>query len=85
MRKISNLLITLGNGKGEELIFWIKKNDKARKTLGHWKKLEEIKVLKQFPVSVETTIKTLDAIFTVGVTQKEALMLYPGVYRPKVE
>ena len=51
----------------------------------NWKEPEVIKILKKFPVSLKTAITTSEAIFTAGVTQKEALMLYQGVHRPKVE
>ena len=59
--------------------------NKAQKNLGHWKEPEEIKVPKQFPVLLNTAITTSESIFTAGVTQQEALMLYHGVYRPKIE
>ena len=71
--------------KGEDIEIWTKNIDKVQENLGHWKKPEEIKVPEQFPVSLKTAITTSEAIFTVGVTQKEALMLYQGVYRPKIE
>ena len=61
------------------------KINKARKNLGHWKEPEEIKVLEHFYVSLKTAIETSEAIFTAGVTQPEASMLYQGVFRPKVE
>ena len=85
MRKISNLVITLGNEKGEDLEIRTKKINEARKNLGHWKEPEEIKIPKQFSVSLEKAIGTSEAIFTAGVTQKKAAMLYQGKYRPKVE
>ena len=34
---------------------------------------------------LKITIVTSESIFTVGVTQQEALMLYQGVYQPKTE
>ena len=85
IRKNSDLVITLENEKGEDIEIWTKNIDKVQENLGHWKKPEEIKVPEQFPVSLKTAITTSEAIFTVGVTQKEALMLYQGVYRPKIE
>ena len=87
MRKISELVITLKNekGEGEGIEIQTKKAEKARKNLGHWNELERIKVPKQFPALLKTTITTSEAIFTTGVTQQEALMLYQGVYRPKLE
>ena len=85
IRKISDQVITLENEKGEDIEIRTKKIDKARKNLRHWKEPEEIKVPKQFPVSIKTVITISEAIFTAGVTRKEALMLYQGVYRPKVE
>ena len=53
---------------------------KQKKNLGYWKEPEEIKIPRKFPVSLEKAIKTSDAIFTAGVTRKEAVMLYQGVY-----
>ena len=85
MRNIVDLVITLENEKGEDIEIRTKQIDEARKNLGHWKEPEEIKILKQFPVSLEKAIETSDAIFTAGVTRKEVAMLYQGVYRPKVE
>ena len=85
MRKISDLVIMLENEKGEDIEIRTKKIDEARKNLRHWKEPEEIKSLKRFPVSLQTVIDTSDAIFTAGITRKEAVMLYQGVYRPKVE
>ena len=79
MRKISDLAITLENEKGENIEIRTKKIDEARKYLGHWKEPEEIKVPKQFPVSLKTAITTSELIFTAGVTQQEVLMLYQGV------
>ena len=84
MRKIGDLVITLENEKGEDIEVR-KKNDEARKNLGHWEEPAEIKVPKQFPLSVKTAIETSDAIFTEGVTQTDAAMLYQGVFRPKAE
>ena len=46
MRKISNLVITLENEKGEDIEIRTKRIDKARKNLGHWKIPEEINILK---------------------------------------
>ena len=80
MRKIGDLVITLENEKGEDIEIRTKKIDKARKNLGHWKEPEEIKVPEQFSVSLKTAIKTSEAIFTVGVTQTEASMLYQRVF-----
>ena len=71
--------------KGKTLELEQRKIDKARKHLGHWKEPEEIKVPKQFPVSLMTAIETSEAIFTSGVTQKETAMLYQEVYQPKLE
>ena len=85
MRKISDLVITLENEKGEDIDIRTKKIDEARKNLGHWKEPEKIKSPKQFPVSLKTVIDTSDTLFTAGVTRKEAAMLYHGVYRSKVE
>ena len=85
MRKISDLVITLENEKGEDIKIRTKKIDKARKNLGHWKEPEEIKVPKQFPVLLKKAIETSEAIFTAGMTRKEAAMLYQEVYQPKVE
>ena len=85
MRKISDLVITLQNEKGEDIEIRTKKIDEARKNLGHWKEPEEIKSPKQFPISLQTAIDTSDAIFTAGITRKEAAMLYHGMYQPKVE
>ena len=79
------MVITLENEKGEDIKIRTKTIDVARKNLGHWKEPEEIKSPEQFPVSLQTAIDTSDAIFTAGVTKKEAAMLYHGVYRPKVE
>ena len=79
MRKISDLVITLANEKGEDIEIRTKKTDEARKNLGHSKEPEEIKSPKQFPVSLQTAIDTSDAIFTAGITRKEAAMLYHGV------
>ena len=85
MRKINHLVITLENEKGEDIEIRTKKIDEVRNNLGHWKEPEEIKIPKQFPVSLEQPIETLEEICTTGVTQKEAAMLYQGVYQPKVE
>ena len=74
MRMIGNLVITLENEKGEDIEFRTK-NDEAQKNLRHWKEPKETKHLKQFPVSLETTITTSESIITAGVTQQEALML----------
>ena len=79
MRKISDLVITLENEKGEDIEVQTKEIDKAQKNLGHRKEPEEIKVPKQFPVSLKTAITTSEEVFTAGVTRKEALMLYQGV------
>ena len=46
MRKISDLVITLENGKREDIEIQTKKIDKAQKKLGHWKDPEEIKCPK---------------------------------------
>ena len=43
-----------------------------RKNLDHWKEPEEIKVPKQFSVSLKTAIETSEAIFTSGVKQKNS-------------
>ena len=67
MRKISDMVITLENEKGEDIEIRIKKIDKARKNLGHCKEPEEIEVQKQFSVSLKAAIKTSEAIFTAGV------------------
>ena len=80
MRKISDLVITLEKEKGEDIEIRTTKIDK-----GHWKELEEIKIPKQLQVSLKTAITISEAIFLAGVTQKETLMLYQGIYRPRVE
>ena len=85
MRKVSDLVIILENEKGNDIEIRIKNIDEERKNLGHWKESEEIKVPKQFPVSLKTTIETSETIFKAGVTIQEASILYQGVYRPKVE
>ena len=85
MRKIGDLVITLENKKEEDIEIQTKKIDKARENLGHWKEPEEIKVPKQFPVSLKTAIEKSEVIFTAGVTRKEVAMIYQGVYQPKVE
>ena len=76
MRKVSELVITLKNEKEEDIEIRTIKIDEARKSLGHWKEPEEIRIPKQFPVSLKKAIETSDAIFTTGVTRKEAAMLY---------
>ena len=43
MRKISDLVITLENEKGEDIEIRTKKINEARKKLGHWKEPGEIK------------------------------------------
>ena len=53
MRKIGDLVITLENGKGEDIEIRTKKIDEARKNLGHWKEPKEMKDPKQFLVSVK--------------------------------
>ena len=68
MRKISDLVITLENEKGEDIEIRTKKTDEARKNLGHWKEPQEIKIPKQFEQSLETAVETSEAIFTVGLT-----------------
>ena len=85
MRKISDLVITLENEKGEDIEIRTKKINKARKNLGHWKEPEEIKEPAQFPVSKATATETSEVIFTAGVNRLEAAVLYQGVFRPKVE
>ena len=40
---------------------------------------------KHLPVSLKKAIETSEAIFTAGVTWKEAAILYLGVHQPKVE
>ena len=52
MRKISDLVITLENEKGEGIKIRTRRIDEARKNLGHWKEPEEIQVPKQFHVSL---------------------------------
>ena len=71
MRKISDLVITLENEKGEDIEIRTKKIDEARKNLGHWKEPEEIKIPRQFPISLQTAIDTSDAIFTAGIIEKK--------------
>ena len=51
-RKVSDLVITLENEKGEDIEIRTKKINEARKNLGHWKEPEEIKSPKQLPVSL---------------------------------
>ena len=85
VRKISDLVITLENEKGEDVKIRTKKIDEARKNLGHLKEPQAIKIPKQYKQSLETAIKTLEAIFTAGLTRKEAATIYQGVWRPKVE
>ena len=80
MRKISDLVITLMNKKGEDIEIRTKKIDETRKNLGHWKEPEEIKIPRQFDISLQTVIDTSDAIFSAGLTRKEAAMIYQGVY-----
>ena len=58
MKKISDLVITLENEKGENIEIRTKKIDKARNNLEHWKEPEEIEVPKQFPISPKEAIKT---------------------------
>ena len=43
MRKISDLVITLENEKGEDIEVRTKKIGEERKNLGHWKEPEEVK------------------------------------------
>ena len=43
MRKISDLVITLENEKGEDIEIRTKKINEARKNLGHWKEPEKNK------------------------------------------
>ena len=83
MRKISDLVVTLENEKGEDIEIRTRKIDKAQKNLRHWKEPAKTKIPKQFPVSPKTVITTSEEIFTAGVTQKETFMLYQGVYIPK--
>ena len=85
MRKISDLVITLENEKGEDIEIRTKKIDEVRKNLGHQKEPQEIKIPKQFERSLETAIETSEAIFTAGLTRKEAATIYQGVWQPKVE
>ena len=85
MRKISDLVITLENEKGEDIEIRTKKIDEARKNLGHWKEPQAIKIPKQFEQSLETAIKTSEAVFTAGLTRKESVTIFQGVRRPKVE
>ena len=85
MQKISDLVISLENEKGEDIEIRTKKIDEARKNLGHWKELQEIKIPKQFKQYLKPAIETLEAIFTAGLTRKEAATIYEGVWRPKVE
>ena len=80
MRKISDLVITLENEKGEDIEIRTKKINKARKNLGHWKEPEEIKEPAQFLVSKTTATETSEAIFTAGVNRQEAAVLYQGVF-----
>ena len=76
MRKISDLVITLENEKGKDIKIRTKKIDEARKNLGHQKEPQEIKIPKQFERSLETAIETSEAIFTAGLTRKEAATIY---------
>ena len=46
IRKISDLVITLENKKGEDIEIRTKKIDEARKNLGHWKEPQVIKIPK---------------------------------------
>ena len=85
MRKIGDLVITLENEKGEDIKIKTKKIDKARKNLEHWKEPEEIKEPAQFLVSETIEKETSEAIFTAGVNRQEAVVLYQGLFRPKVE
>ena len=71
MRKISDLVITLENEKGEDIEIRTKKIDEARKNLGHWKEPQAIKIPKQFESSLKTAIDTSAAIFTAGLTKKK--------------
>ena len=80
MRKISDLVITLENEKGEDIEIRTKKINKARKNVGHWKEPEEIKEPAQFPVSKTTATETSEAIFTAGVNRQEVAVLYQGVF-----
>ena len=85
IRKISDLVITLANEKGEDIKDQTKKIGEAQKNLVHWKEPEGIKWPNQFSVSLETAITTSELIFMVELTRQEALPLCQGVYRPKVE
>ena len=85
MRKISDLVITLENEKGEDIKIRTKKIDEARKNLGHWKEPHEIKIPKQFEKSLATAVETSEHIFTADLTRKEAATIFQGVWRPKVE
>ena len=85
MRKISDLVITLENEKGEDIEIRTKKINEARKNLGHWKEPDEIKEPAQYLISKTTATETSEAIFTAGVNRQEATVLYQGVFRPKVE
>ena len=85
MQKISDLVITLENEKGEDIEIRTKKIDKARKNLGHWKEPQVIKLPKQYKQSLETAVDTSENIFTAPLTRKEAATIFQGVWRPKVE
>ena len=85
MRTINDLVITLENEKGEDIEIRTKKIDESQKNLRHWKEPKDIKYPKQFLVLLEIAITTSESIFTAGVTQQEVLMLYQGVFSPKVE
>ena len=73
------MVITLENEKREDIEIRTKKIDKARKNLGHWREPEEIKIPKQFPVSLEKAIETSEAIFTAGVKQKSSNIILRSV------
>ena len=67
MRKISDLVITLENEKGEDIEIRTKKINEARKNLGHWKEPDEIKESAQYLRLKTTATETSEAIFTAGV------------------
>ena len=80
MIQIGDLVITQENEKGEDIEIRTKKIDEARKNLGHWKELEEIKEPAQFPVPKTTAAETSEAIFTAELNRREAAVLYQGVF-----
>ena len=80
MRKIGDLVITLQNERGEDIEIRTKKIGEACNNLRHWKEPEIIKVPKQFTVSLETAITTLESIFKAGVTRPKTHILHQGVY-----